>query len=210
MKMDHAGKVIIPQGATYWQERYDLKEDQWDKGEASPALVDFLAQLAPELKTGRVIQPGCGRGYDLVQFARAGFQGVGIDIAPSAVRDAGKLHGQFVQEGRLHFYCEDFFSTAQTRWAGQCDWYFEHTFFCAIEPRLRGQYVSNLLGVLKPGGYFLAVFYNIQPEEGPPFGTCREELEERFLPHFELLKDYIPRSWPNRTGLEILWWMRRK
>ncbi|MDL5054763.1 methyltransferase domain-containing protein [Oscillatoria laete-virens NRMC-F 0139] len=210
MNLDHAGKLLTPQTPGYWQERYDLREDQWDKGEASPALVDFLAQLAPELRRGRVLQPGCGRGHDLAQFAQAGFQCVGLDIARTAVVDAGEIHRPLVSAGRMEFHEENFFETAATHWAGQFDWFFEHTFFCAIEPRLRDDYTRNLLSALKPGGCFLAVFYNIQPDDGPPFGTCREELEERFLPHFDRLLDIVPRSWPNRTGLELLWWLRRK
>jgi hypothetical protein len=46
--------------------------------------------------------------------------------------------------------------------------------------------------------------------EGPPFGTTREEVLARFSPHFDLLDSWVPRSYPNRTGLEwMLWWQRR-
>lgn len=209
-KDHHVGKVSESQGQGYWQERYDRKEDQWEKGAAVPGLVDFLAQLTPELKRGRVIQPGCGRGHDLAQFAQEGFQGVGIDIARTAVEDAQRIYHDDVREKKLAFYCQDYFQTAKDHWHGQFDWYFEHTFFCAIEPQLRADYVRNLRAVLKPGGYFLAVFYHIQPEQGPPFGCLESELEERFFPYFELLDSCVPRSYPHRTGLELLWWMRHK
>mgnify|MGYP003869587815 CR=1 FL=1 len=210
MDKDPIGKVVVPQTEGYWQERYDKKEDQWEKGAPSPGLVDFLARLAPEQKAGRVIQPGCGRGHDLAAFAEAGFSGVGIDIAPTAVEDARKLHGTFVEGGELDFSCENYFETSAGKWRGQFDWYFEHTFFCAIEPALRDQYVRSVLDVLKPGGYFLAIFFHIQSDEGPPFGTTQAELETRFLPHFELIEAKVPRSYTNRTGLELLWWMKRK
>ena len=37
-----------------------------------------------------------------------------------------------------------------------------------------------------------------------------DELLERFSPHFELLKEWVPRSYDNRTGLELmLWWRKR-
>ena len=63
---------------------------------------------------------------------------------------------------------------------------------------------------LKPGGQFLAVHYMIRDTEGPPFGVVQEELMERFLPHFELIEVWVPRSYPNRTGLELMLWWRRK
>ena len=63
---------------------------------------------------------------------------------------------------------------------------------------------------LKPGGQYLAVNYLIPDEDGPPFGTTREEQWKRFSPHFDLVKDWVPRSYPNRTGLERMFWWRRK
>ena len=49
-----------------------------------------------------------------------------------------------------------------------------------------------------------------EDKEGHPFGTTRDELWSRFSPHFELLEEWVPRSYPNRTGLELMLWWRRK
>ncbi len=89
-------------------------------------------------------------------------------------------------------------------WYGPYDWVFEHTCYCAIDPDLRDQYVQSVVAVLQPGGHFLGVFYNIQPESGPPFGTTRAELLDRFSPHFKLLTENVPRSYPSREGKELL------
>jgi len=91
------------------------------------------------------------------------------------------------------------------------DWLFEHTLFCAIDPSERDAYVQAVLRWLKPQGQYLAVNYLIPDTEGPPFGTTRDELWRRFSPHFDLLKEWVPRSYPNRTGLELMmWWNRKK
>ena len=53
--------------------------------------------------------------------------------------------------------------------------------------------------------------YLIPDKDGPPFGTTRDELVKRFSPQFELTKDWVPRSYPNRIGLELmLWWRNRQ
>ena len=92
----------------------------------------------------------------------------------------------------------------------QFDWLFEHTLFCAIDPSRRDDYVKAVLRWLKPGGQLLAIHYMIRDEQGPPFGVTQEELMERFLPHFELKQGWVPRSYANRTGLELkLWWQRK-
>jgi hypothetical protein len=102
----------------------------------------------------------------------------------------------------------DFLNLA-ARYRGRFDWLFEHTCFCAIDPALRDQYVHAAATALRPGGLLLGIFYNIQPKSGPPFGTTREELLMRFRPHFRLLESAVPRSFPNRTGKELLMLWRK-
>jgi hypothetical protein len=92
----------------------------------------------------------------------------------------------------------------------QFDWLFEHTLFCAIQPVERDDYVRAVLRWLKPGGNYLAVNYFDCGPDGPPFPTTRAELLERFSPHFELLADWTPRSYPNREGKERMFHWRRK
>ena len=176
----------------------------WEKGGPSPGLVDFLA-AHPGLARGTVCVPGCGTGHDVRAWAESGFRAFGCDIAPSAIRLAAKatqaanLSAEFERADFLH--AEPPFPF---------DWIFEHTLFCAIQPDERDDYVRAVLRWLKPGGQYLAVNYLIPDQDGPPFGTTREELWRRFSPHFDLLREWVPRSYPNRTGLELMLWWRRK
>lgn len=190
-----------------WEARYQSGDMPWEKGEASPGLVDFIA-AHPELARGTVAIPGCGTGHDVRVWAKAGFVASGFDLAPSAIRlarektAAAGLDASFAQT--------DFLSDPAPAPA-PFDWIFEHTLFCAIDPSRRGDYVQAVLRWLKPGGQLLAVHYMICAEQGPPYGVAQEELMERFLPHFELKKGWVPRSYANRTGLELmLWWQRKR
>lgn len=185
-----------------WEERYQSGDMPWEKGSASPGLIDFIA-ANPTLERGTVLVPGCGTGHDVRIWAKAEFKVRGMDIAPSAIRlsqertAAAGLEAEFIQG--------DFLRGEADR---QFDWLFEHTLFCAIQPQDRDLYVKAVSRWLKPGGNYLGVFYFIDEPDGPPFGTTREELINRF-PGFELLKDWVPRSYPNRTGLERMMWWRR-
>jgi len=189
---------------TDWEGRYQAQDMPWEKGEASPGLVDFLAGHA-HLGPATVCIPGCGTGHDVRSWARAGFRAYGYDIAPSAIRlsqertrEAG-LSAEFALVDFLHAEPPQLF-----------DWVFEHTLFCAIQPGEREAYVQAVSRWLKPRGQYLAVNYLIPDKEGPPFGTTREELVERFSPGFQLLKEWVPRSYPNRTGLELMLWWQKK
>lgn len=189
---------------TDWEARYQTNDMPWEKGEASPGLVDFLATHA-ELQRGTVCVPGCGTGHDARVWARAGFTTSGYDIAPSAIR----LSIERTASAGLsaQFELRDFLRDEPPQ---HFDWIFEHTLFCAIDPTERDDYVSALQRWLKPDGQYLAVNYLIPDKDGPPFGTTREELLERFSAHFNLLQEWVPRSYPNRTGLELMLWWRRK
>jgi cyclopropane fatty-acyl-phospholipid synthase-like methyltransferase len=189
---------------TDWEDRYQTGDMPWEKGEASPGLVDFLASRT-NLPRGTVLVPGCGTGHDVWEWAKAGFAATGCDLAPSAIR----LASEKTRAAGLaaEFLLGDFLNDTPAR---PFDWVFEHTLFCAIDPGRREDYAAAARRWLKPGGDYLAVNYLIPDEDGPPFGTTRAELWARFSPHFELLEEWVPRSYPNRTNLELMMWWRRK
>jgi SAM-dependent methyltransferase len=202
-KLSRRERVTDP--AEPWEARYRSGDMPWEKGEPSPGLVDFL-NARPDLPRGSVLVPGCGTGHDARVWARHGFRALGLDIAEAAVRLArGKTREE---DGDARFERADFLRDAPSE---QFDWVFEHTLFCAIQPGERDLYVSAVLRWLKPGGQFLAAHYMLREnQDGPPFGCSQEELMERFSPEFELIKGWVPRSYLNRTGLELmLWWKRR-
>ena len=189
---------------TDWEELYQQGDTHWDKGEGSPGLVDFLADRS-ELPRGSVLVPGCGTGHDARLWSKRGFRTVGLDIAPSAVR----LATEKTEAAGLtaEFRLGDFLSDEPFE---RFDRLFEHTLYCAIHPSRRGDYFEAARRWLRPGGDFIAVHYLIPDEDGPPFGTTREEVVKRFSPGFELLKEWTPRSWDHRQDLELMLHWRRK
>jgi len=186
-----------------WEERYQSGDTHWDKGQPAPGLVEFLREH-PELPRGSVAIPGCGYGHDVRAWAAHGFQATGFDIAPSAI---GGANGHPANEGSAaRFVLADFLNGSPP---GPFDYVFEHTLFCAIQPAQRDAYVEALLRWLRPGGTYLAIHYILCDGE-PPFPVDRAELWQRFRPHFHLIDQWIPRSYSNRVGRELMSWWRRK
>ncbi len=189
-----------------WEQRYQEGDVQWDKGEPSPGLVDWLAEN-DDRPTGKVIVPGCGFGHDARAWAQAGYDAVGYDLAPAAVKGAEEQTPESLTNAsfRLGDFLEDEPFDA-------FDYVFEHTFFCAIDPDRRVDHVAACRRWLTPRGKLLAVLYMVpKDEEGPPFGVDREEILTHFSPSFELLTDWTPRSYPNRTSLEhMFFWQRTR
>ena len=65
----------------FWEACYQTGEDQWDLGGPAP----IFERVAAELEPGRICLIGCGRGWDAVTFAQAGFTVTAIDFAETAV-----------------------------------------------------------------------------------------------------------------------------
>jgi SAM-dependent methyltransferase len=168
-------------------------------------LVDFLEQ--GKYIPGKVLVPGCGKGYECIALARHGFKVTGVDISKLAIESAKQLAAR--ESLPIHYELADCLHP-RPKWRRAFDWVFEHTCFCAIDPALRDDYVRSVANVLRRGGHLLGVFFNIRAKTGPPFGTSRQELRDRFGPHFELVLEKVPRSFPNRKGEELLSLWRKK
>lgn len=187
-----------------WEARYQNADTPWERGEAAPPLVEWLARN--EI-AGRILVPGCGRGHDVRALARGGAEIVGLDIAASAVARA-KSHPPVAAErflvGDLFALPADFF--------GAFDAVFEHTCFCAIDPSRREAYVDAVASALRPHGQLLAVFY-LDPDsgEGPPFGVTMAELDALFGSRFRTVESYVPTAaFSGREGRELVRRLQRR
>jgi len=205
-----------------WEARYQSGDTHWDKGAPAPGLVEFL-RAHPEWPRGSVAVPGCGTGHDVRAWAEFGFNAHGFDIAPSAVQLATQKTQAWATSGSQNFiaYATKFCRAQNTPSFTRSDFLhdeppfrfdcvFEHTLFCAIDPPERDRYVEAVLRWLKPGGTYLAINYMICDPDGPPFPSTRTELWQRFRPGFHLIDQWVPRSYHNRTGRELMCWWRRK
>jgi SAM-dependent methyltransferase len=190
-----------------WEARYLADDMPWEKGAPAPPLVDWLAR---NQIPGLVLVPGCGSGHDVRELARAGAEPIGIDIAPSAITRAESLP----RAGSERYRVENLFALPPEL-TGVFDWAFEHTCFCAIDPKRRADYAAAIAAALKPHGRLLAIFYldpgHAHPGDGPPFGVTRAELDTLFTPQFETLEEYVPSiAYPGREGRELVRVMRRR
>lgn len=186
-----------------WEARYRAGDTPWDKGCAAPPLADFLARHEV---LGEVLVPGCGPGHDVRILAAQGAAVTGLDLSPTGVTLARRhppVAGERYVQGDLF--------ALPAEWNGRFDWVVEHTCFCAIPPERRHDYVAAVSRVLKPGGFYLGIFYmNPDHPEGPPHGSTREEIEKLFGPFSDLLEEWVPqRAFEGREGRELCQ-LRRK
>jgi SAM-dependent methyltransferase len=150
--------------------------------------------------SGQVLVPGSGTGHDVRAIAGLGVRVIGLDISPTAIsiaRSFPNVAGETYEIGDLF--------QLPVSWHGSFDWVVEHTCFCAIDPISRPEYVRAVAELLRPGGYYFAVFYlNPRTDYGPPFGITHAEIDELFEARFMLVEEWIPsRAFSEREGREL-------
>ena len=189
-----------------WDEHYKTGEVLWDKGRASPPLLEYLKRHQIR---GRTLVPGCGRGHDLATAVEHGLDAIGLDIAPTGIAEARARYPQIADR----FMIGNFFNLpAEMR--GAFDVVLEHTLLCALPLAMREDYRRAIDVALRRGGLLIGVWF-INPaldpgEEGPPFGISVEELTALFRDGYEIVDDYVPNvSFANREGRERIRVLRR-
>ncbi|MDQ3705717.1 MAG: TPMT family class I SAM-dependent methyltransferase [Chloroflexota bacterium] len=191
--------------AEFWERHYQEGNTAWDLGAPAPPFVDLLAEQVPP-EPGSMLVLGAGRGHDALLFARHGFEVRALDFAESAVREtqeAARSAGLPVTTAQ-----HDFFALPPG-YDASFDYVLEHTFFSAIDPDRRGEYVRIVRRLLKPGGLFIALFYAHGRPGGPPFTTSEDEVRALFGRDFVIERLEVPvRSVKPRQGLELLALMR--
>jgi methyl halide transferase len=162
---------------TYWETRYQNNETGWDAGTITTPLKDYIDQLTN--KDLKILIPGAGNGYEFDYLIQKGFTNVFvIDIAPSPLEAIKKRNPEYSS----HLLLGDFFELNET-----FDLILEQTFFCALDPKLRTDYVSKMHQLLHPNGKLAGLLFDFPlTNEGPPFGGSKEEYSELFSNKFQI------------------------
>ncbi|MHA4810083.1 methyltransferase domain-containing protein [Flavitalea flava] len=172
--------------AEYWDDRYQNNNTGWDMGQVSPPLKTYFDQL-PD-KNISILIPGCGNSYEAGYLLENGFSNITIvDISAlltSELMEKFKDYANKPSSGGkplLTIITGDFFELK-----GSFDLIVEQTFFCALDPSLRENYVTKMTELLNPGGKLAGVLFDKNFVGGPPFGGHKEEYAALFTAKFRI------------------------
>lgn len=180
----------------YWNHRYLSGETGWDLGEVSPPLRSYFDQLTD--KDIRTLIPGGGNSYEAEYLYKRGFKNVHVcDVATIPLRNLKQRIPGFPTGQLLN---KNFFDLK-----GKFDLIVEQTFFCAIDPVQRADYIQKTSELLKPGGKLVGLLFNIPlNQDRPPFGGKLEDYREMFASAFEIaIMETAYNSAASRAGNEL-------
>ena len=135
----------------YWDAQYIANTTGWDLGEVSPPIKNYFENVTN--KKAAILIPGCGNTYEAQFLLEEGFTNITvIDIAPTLVKS---LQQKFMGNANIKVVLGDFF-----KHDGQYDYIIEQTFFCALPPTMRQQYVFKMHQLLKENCLLMGLLFN--------------------------------------------------
>lgn len=186
----------ITHNKSFWDNKYSNNDTGWDIGSPSTPLKEYIDQI--QNKNIKILIPGCGNSYEAEYLLDSGFSDITlIDIADKPI---SLLRQTFKGRKEIHIVHGDFFKLS-----GQYDLILEQTFFCAIDPSLRSEYVNHAISLLNPNGKLAGVMFNCDfNKEGPPYRGNVEEYQKLFEEQF-VIRTMTPcyNSIPPRFGNEV-------
>jgi SAM-dependent methyltransferase len=184
--------------SVYWNNKYINKETGWDLGEISSPLKAYINQI--HNKDLRILIPGAGNAYEAIYLLENSFTNVTvIDYAKQALSNL-KLKLNDINIKNYHLVEDNFFNHQ-----GEYDLILEQTFFCAINPELRKDYINHAYQLLSKDGKIAGLLFNrIFPSAGPPFGGNKEEYRSLFETKFNIkIMEKANNSVKPRMGSEL-------
>lgn len=163
----------------YWKNRYQNDDTGWDTGSITQPLKEYVDQITD--KNLKILIPGAGNGHEFDYLVEHGFTNVWvIDIADQPIQKLQSKYPQLIEKILLG----DFFDHDS-----QYDIIIEQTFFCALDPEMRKNYVSKMHSLLFPKGKIVGLLFDFPlTPEGPPFGGSKKEYLSLFSEKFFIKK----------------------
>jgi SAM-dependent methyltransferase len=148
----------------------------WDRDEPHPLLREWAVREGVRGEGRRGVVVGCGLGGDAECLADLGFDTVGFDIAPTAVRVAQERH----PGSRVDYRVADLLDLP-AEWEHAFDQVVEIFTLQALPDPPRADAIRSVNRLVKPGGTLLMVAFRAteddDPLHGPPFSLTRETID---------------------------------
>lgn len=192
---------IVDLGDQFWTNKYENNQVGWDVGYVSTPLKTYFDQI--ESRDLRILIPGAGNAYEAEYLWNNDFKNVYVaDVSELPLANLKNRVPSFPQSQLLHM---DFFQLE-----GEFDLIVEQTFFCALDPQFRTNYVKKMKSLIASGGRLVGLMFNIPLNtDRPPFGGNESDYRNLFSNDFEIdVMETAHNSIPQRAGNELFVKMR--
>ncbi|MBI3193637.1 MAG: class I SAM-dependent methyltransferase [Ignavibacteriae bacterium] len=146
----------------------------WEIGKPQ---AEFIRLEQEERFGNSVLDCGCGTGDLTIHLTSLGYDVVGVDCAPTAIKKAQMK--AIEKNANIRFEVMNALELQSLN--QQFNTILDCGLFHVFEETLRLKYKASLESVLKPGGkYFMLVFSEHETREGGPLRITQEEIRRTF------------------------------
>ena len=168
----------------FWNDVYK-GTPPWDIGHPQPAFQALIQ--SGEIKPGRVLDIGCGRGENAIMLAMNGCDVTGIDLAEDAISDAKTK--AIERHVKVNFVVGNVLQMDRLFKEGEFDIVIDSGLFHVMTDEERPVFARQVHRVLKDGGkYFMLCFSDKEPGEYElPRRVSKAEIESTFSSLFNII-----------------------
>ncbi len=166
----------------FWDEAYK-GTPPWDIGHPQPVFVDLIK--SGEIKPGRALDIGCGRGDNSIMLSMSGCDVTGIDIVKGAISDAKEK--AIERHVNVNFVVGNVLQMDRLFRKDEFDVVIDSGLFHTMTDEERPVFARQVHRVLKKGGkYFMLCFSDKEPDGTGPRRVSKAEIESTFTPLFSI------------------------
>ncbi|MDR7664679.1 class I SAM-dependent methyltransferase [Methanosarcina sp. Z-7115] len=168
----------------FWNDVYK-GTPPWDLDRPQPAFQALIQ--SGEIKPGRALDIGCGRGENAIMLAMNGCDATGIDLAENAISDAKTK--AIERHVKLNFVVGNVLQMDRLFTEGEFDVVIDSGLFHVMMDEERPVFAQQVHRILKNGGkYFMLCFSDKEPGEYElPRRVSKAEIESTFSPLFNII-----------------------
>ena len=175
----------------FWVSRWEQNLTGFHLTHVNPTLASYWPTIGlPQGAT--VFVPLCGKSLDMRWLRDAGYQVIGVEVSPIAVRDffteqqitydkrvyrAGELY----ESQGLRVFCGDYFELMASE-VGPIDAIYDRAAMVALPSARRADYARHL-GKVAPdahSGMLITLEYDQSEMSGPPFAVTSTEIDAHY------------------------------